>query len=204
MAENTVDKKEHKKTIIEILNETLQWLLVGSILSKRGGGDQKMGPDGKPEIELPHVPNWAMNAFHFLTTEDEQEYNQILDRFSKDPGEQMIFFKFKNRLVKEDYDEDHLRLMLVNLNRDWINRKDAKKTEIPNSAVNFIEDIVLLNGKYSQQKKLAEEKKFLKKISSGKKIFLWSSKNRAKSIALLISIPVVLICTFFSIIISII
>lgn len=179
MAENTVDKKEHKKTALEFLNETLQWLLVGTIISRKGGGQQQMGPDGKPEIELPHVPNWAMNAFHFLTTEDEQEYNQILDRFSKDPDEQMIFFKFKNRLIKEGYDEDHLRLMLVNLNRDWINRKDAKKTDIPNSAVNFIEDIALLDGRYSQQRKLAEEKKFLKRLSLGKKSFLFVSKNKA-------------------------
>lgn len=177
MAENN-DPHDKKKSLLEIANETIQWLIFGSILSKKGGEGQKLGPDGKPEIEIPNVPSWAMNLFHFLTTEDEQEYNQILDRFSNNPEEQMLFFKFKNRLIKDGYDEDHLRLMLVNLNRDWINRKDAKKTDIPNSAVNLITDIVLLNGSYSKQKKLAEEKKFLKKTSLGKRSFLFVSKNK--------------------------
>lgn len=177
MAEKNDNHHEHKKTALEFINETLQWLIFGGIVLKKGE-TPKLGADGKPDIEIPHMPSWAMNAFHFLTTEDEQEYNQILDRFSNDSDEQMIFFKFKNKLVKEGYDEDHLRLMLVNLNRDWINRKDAKKTDIPNSAINFIEDIVLLDGRYSQQKKLAEEKKFLKKISLGKKSFLFVSKNK--------------------------
>lgn len=205
MAENNNnDRHEKKKSILEIANETVQWLIFGSILSKKGEGGPPAGPDGKPGVEIPSLPAWAMNAFHFMTTEDEQEYDQAMDRFSTSPDEQMIFFKFKNKLVGEGYDEDHLRLMLVNLSRDWINRKDAKKTNIPDSAVNFINDIVLLKSSYVKQKKLAHEKKFLKKISLGKKIFLWATENKGKALALVFVIPTVVVCLLLTILFSII
>ena len=205
MAENNNDDRhDKKKGMLEIANETIQWLIFGSILSRKGEGGAPTGPDGKPGIEIPSVPSWAMNAFHFLTTEDEQEYDQIMDRFSTDPSEQMVFFNFKDKLVAEGYDEDHLRLMLVNLNRDWLNREDAKKTRIPNSAVNFITDMVLLKSSYAKQKKLAEQKKFLKKITLGKKIFLWMIENKGKALALIIATPTVVICLFLTILFSII
>lgn len=185
-------EREKKKSLIEILNETLQWFVFGGLLFKKGAPPQT-GPDGQSEIEVPKVPAWIMSKFHFLTTEDEQEYDQIMDRFSSEIIDQNIFFAFKNQLVAEGYDEDFLRLMLVNLNRDWLNRKDAKKTDIPNSAIEFITHIVFLNGNYDFQKKLAKEKKFLKKVSAFKKFFIWSLENRGKTLAILALIPVIIL-----------
>jgi|GEM_PF-5262907 len=183
--------EEKKKTALEIFNETLQYFLFGTIFFRKGGPTQAGGVP--QEAELPKVPAWIVSKFHLLTTEDEQEYDQILDAFNTDPDQQSAFFAFKNRLVAEGYDEDHLRLMLVNLNRDYLNRKDAKKTEIPNSAIEFIRQIVLLDGDYPAQKKLAKEKHFLRKVTRSKRFFLWGREKKLKFLSVfVIYLPVAL------------
>lgn len=199
--ENHEDGHKGKKTILEILNETFQWLIFGSILLKKGGGGPLQAGPGEPtNIEIPGIPAWVMSAFHFLTTEDEQEYVQIIDAAEKDPAKQEKFFAFKNNLVQSGYDEDFMRLMLVNLNRDWLNRKDAKKTDISNSAKIFIEQIILLDPDYVAQKKLAKEKKFLKKVTTFKKLFILSRENKLKTVIALILAPFIILSLAYHII----
>lgn len=182
--------KKEKSPMFEKLFELLQWLFLGGLILKKGGQQQSAtGPGGQPEIEVPQVPAWIMSKFHLLTTEDEQEYNQIMDRFSTNPDDQTVFFKFKNRLAGEGFDEDHIRLMLVNLNRDWLNRKDAKKTDISNSAIEFITQIWCLDGDYDAQKELAKERKFLEKTSQAKIFFKWSREHKLETIVGIFLVP---------------
>jgi hypothetical protein len=198
--EKNSTKKEGgaKSPILEKLFELLQWLFLGGLVLKKGGDrPQATGPGGQPEIEVPKVPAWIVSKFHLLTSEDEQEYDQIMDRFSTDPEDQMIFFNFKNHLVEEGYDEDHIRLMLVNLNRDWLNRKDAKKTDIPNSAIEFITQIYFLDGDYDAQKRMAKEKKFLEKTSPAKKLFRFAVDYKFETFVGIFMLPIGIIELIF-------
>lgn len=191
MAEQN-EKDAKKKTALEFINETIQWLIFGGILFKKGGGPPQMGPDGQPDVEVPKVPAWIMNAFHFLTKEDEEELVQVLDDFSEKSEDQDIFFEFRKRIVLENYDEDSLRLMIVNLNRDWINRKDAKKTNIPNSARIFLEQLVFLHPDYEAQKEMAIQKGFLEKVTTFKKLFMKAMAHKNRTLLVLILSPFVI------------
>lgn len=185
--------------MLEILNETMQWFIFGGLLFGKNTSSAQAGPGGVPPIEVPKIPAWLLSRIHLLSTEDEQEWDQILDSYDEDPAKQGIFFKFKNDLLAEGYDDDYLRLMLVNLNRDWLNRKDAKKTDIPNSAIIFIKQIVSMDGDYPAQKKLAQEKKFLKKMGGLKQAYLWHQSHKLETILWIILSPFLLIALIYQI-----
>jgi hypothetical protein len=189
MAEEKKSEDKKRKSLLEILNETMQWFIFGGLLFGKNTSSAQAGPGSVAPVEVPKIPAWLLSRIHRLSTEDEQEWDQILDSYDEDPAKQNIFFKFKNDLLAEGYDDDYLRLMLVNLNRDWLNRKDAKKTDIPNSAIIFIKQIVSMGGDYPAQKQLAQEKKFLKKMGGLKKAYLWHQDHKLETIVGLFLIP---------------
>jgi hypothetical protein len=193
MAEEKKSEEGKKKSLLEIMNETLQWFIFGGLLFGKGANPSQAGPSGAPQIEVPKIPAWLLSRIHLLSTEDEQEWDQILDSYDEDPTKQSIFFKFKNTLLDEGFDDDYLRLMLVNLNRDWLNRKDAKKTDIPNSAIIFIKQIVSMDGDYPAQRKLSQEKKFLKKTGGTKKAYLWHQRHKLETIVGIFILPIAFI-----------
>lgn len=192
MAENnnggqqTAERMHEKKFWKRMLEENFQWILiiVSVFLGLRKPLEAgEKGPDGG------EPPRWVYNLFSFIFTIDEQKYVELLDDFSTDVDQQEIFFKFKDDVVAEGYDEDYLRLMMVNVHQDWLNRKDAKTTDIPKSAIIFIEQIVAKNGGYTAQKRIAEEKKFLKKVGGLKQAYLWHKSHKLETIVGLFLIP---------------
>lgn len=189
-AQGPTVRQPDKKFWKRMLEENFQWILIAvSILL----GIRKPMEVGGKELDGKEPPRWLAHFFPFFFTVDEKKYTQLLDDFDKNPAKQAVFFKFKDKVVAERFDEEHLRLMMSDHFQDWLDREDEKLTKIPRSAAIFIEQIIALDGNYDAQKKLGEEKKFLKKVGPLKAAFRWSRNHRSETIVGFFLIPYALV-----------
>jgi hypothetical protein len=178
--------RDGKKLMANFLLENFQWIgiILAVLLGIRKPPEAgEKGPNGK------EPPRWVYNLFSFIFTIDEQKYVHLLNDSALNQTQRTAFFKFKNAAVAEKFDEDYLRLMLVNLYQDWLDRKDAKLTDIPKSAIILVEHIASLDGDYAAQKEFAEEMKLLKKVGPLKKAYLWHQSHKLETIVGFFLIP---------------
>lgn len=192
MAENsnggqqTAERVHEKKFWKRMLEENFQWVvIIASVIL----GLRKPPEAGEKGSNGKEPPRWVYNLFSFIFTIDEQKYVHLLNDPALNQTQRTAFFKFKNTAVAEEFDEDYLRLMLVNLHQDWLDRKDTGATEIPKSAIILIEHIAFMDENYIAQKEFAEEMKLLKKVGSLKKAYLWHQSHKLETIVGFFLIP---------------
>lgn len=138
----------------EKFSETLQYIgILGAIV-------MGLRPPPKPGEEISgekQVPGWIISSFPSFTDEDEVEYNLTLSSLPK--ASKSALEKFEENLKIEGiYDEVKLRVLLVKIRREFMERmkNPSKKNEAEHL---LFEKLTLRDAIKDFAKRLSEEEK---------------------------------------------
>jgi hypothetical protein len=209
------DHREGKRFLANFLMENFQWILIifSVILGLR-----KPPEAGETAAGGKEIPGWILKIFSSLTKEDETEFNLILDSFPGG-GIRPVEAKFREDFIADGYDETDYRLSVVDLRREYLERLRNPAPEdksggrltfaslaLQDSAIAFLSEILAESAKsgtpeeiFERQKKLALERKLIKKVSGLKKAFQWSQHNKFKTLLLLATTPFLLAAVIYQI-----
>jgi hypothetical protein len=194
-----------KKFWGRMLEENFQWILLvlSIVLGLRKPPEAgETGPGGK------EIPGWILRIFSSLTKEDETEYNLILDSYP-DPAILAVESAFRNNFIREGYDETDYRLSLVDLRREYLERLRNPAPEdksggrlsftpitLRDSATKFLDQLLYETRVgtpeevFARQKKIALDRKILKKTGALKRAFHWHESHKLETIVGLFLFPI--------------
>ena len=211
-----MEEREIKRLPLwEIILENAQTLgiVLGIMLGLRQPPKPgEAGPGGK------EIPGWLLKIFSSLTKEDETEYNLILDSFP-DGGIRPIEAEFRKDFIADGYDETDYRLSLVDLRREYMERLRNPAPEdksggrlaftsitLRDSCTEFFSELLTESNTtstpkeiFERQKKIALDRKILKKTGLLKRIFSWSQRHKLETILWIVLTPFLLVALIYQI-----
>jgi len=179
-------------------------------------GIRKGPQEGEKLVGGKEFPSWLMNLFPSLTREDEDEFNSFLDSHS-DRTIRPIESEFRKKFIEDGFDATSYRLNLVSLRKDFLkkagvqilkNETGARINFTPltlNDSVNaFFGELIAEHSAggtkeevYKRQKERAMERMILEEDSTLRKSIRWCRKDKITTIAMLISLIVLVTCAIY-------
>ncbi|MDX9913407.1 MAG: hypothetical protein RBS77_02410 [Candidatus Moranbacteria bacterium] len=213
---NVVERVVHSK-----LYDNLQ--SAGIILAMLMGMGQRPAP-GSPEEK--RIPDWVWSFIPEQFSIEDEVWTNLIKSSCTNPDAVKVERLFREKISNdpERFDIGKYRVMLMEMRKEYLeqSRKPVVKNEDNTRLVfetttfrdpcnTFFAELVDESNRggsakkiYERQKKIALDSHLLIRMSTPKKIGLWVSRNKMKTLALAIAIPTIFVCFFLTIIFSII